>query len=226
MRKISIIIVCLFGILSCATRKTPAPIVNATAPIQNNKSAVLANKSAKAPVISSTTSDKPTISKVDDDTPLVVDNNVVTTAPTSSTAKPATKDAVIATPPATNATGINGGEWIMPTQGKITQQYTESSKGININGKEGQEIVAINAGKVVYSGNGLKGYGNLIIIKHNATYLSAYAHNKVNLVKEGDQVSRGQKIAEMGSTDSKSPMLHLEVRKNGKPINPETLIKP
>ncbi len=224
MRKISIIIVCLLGILSCATRKTPAPIVNATAPIQNNKPVRLSNKSAKAPVISSTKDDKPTVSNIDDDTPLVVDNNVVTTAPASSTAKPAAKDVVIATPPAAKVT--SGGEWIMPTQGKITQQYTESSKGINIDGKEGQEIVAINAGKVVYSGNGLKGYGNLIIIKHNATYLSAYAHNKVNLVKEGDQVSRGQKIAELGSTDSKSPMLHLEVRKNGKPINPETLIKP
>ena len=222
MRKINFLII-LVMLVSCATRETPAPIVNITAPI-NKKITTTANVSNKpSKNITNDVTSEPTISKIDkNDSPIVIDSSVVTTNSAKTTIP---KPVVASAPIATKNTISFSNEWIMPTLGKITQSYTASNKGINITGKDGQEIMAINSGKVVYSGNGLKGYGNLIIIKHNTTYLSAYAHNKVNLVKEGDTVTRGQKIAEMGNTDSKSTMLHLEIRKNGKPINPETLIK-
>jgi lipoprotein NlpD len=91
---------------------------------------------------------------------------------------------------------------------------------VDISGKLGQAVVASAAGKVVYSGSGLRGYGKLVIIKHNSTYLSAYAHNDQVLVKEGQTVTKGQKIAEMGSTDSDQVKLHFEIRKFGKPVDP------
>ena len=113
-------------------------------------------------------------------------------------------------------------EWSMPTVGKLIGEFSESAnrKGIDIAGKLGQPVVASAGGKVVYSGNGLRGYGKLVIIKHNKTYLSAYAHNDRVLVKEGQSVSKGQKIAEMGKTDSDQVKLHFEIRKLGKPVDP------
>jgi lipoprotein NlpD len=113
-------------------------------------------------------------------------------------------------------------EWGLPAQGKVIAQFSESAnrKGIDIAGKRGQPVMASANGKVVYSGNGLRGYGKLIIIKHNNTYLSAYAHNDKILVKEGQSVTRGQKIAEMGNTDAKEVELHFEVRRFGKPVDP------
>lgn len=111
-------------------------------------------------------------------------------------------------------------EWIWPVKGKVLEGFSESTKGIDIAGKSGQPVSASAAGKVVYSGAGLRGYGKLIIIKHNPTYLSAYAHNDKLLVKEGQTVAKGQKIAEMGSTDTNLVKLHFEIRKNGKPVDP------
>ena len=111
-------------------------------------------------------------------------------------------------------------EWIWPTLGKVAEQFSENTKGIDIAGRPGQAVTASAAGKVVYSGTGLRGYGKLIIIKHNDTYLSAYAHNSKLLVKEGQSVAKGQKIAEMGDTDSSTVKLHFEIRKNGKPVDP------
>ncbi|CAH1072455.1 peptidoglycan DD-metalloendopeptidase family protein [Candidatus Nitrotoga sp. 1052] len=113
-------------------------------------------------------------------------------------------------------------EWSMPTSGTLISEFSESAsrKGIDIAGKLGQAIVASSAGKVVYSGSGLRGYGKLVIIKHNKTYLSAYAHNDQLLVKEGQNVNRGQKIAEMGNTDTDQVSLHFEIRRFGKPVDP------
>lgn len=113
-------------------------------------------------------------------------------------------------------------EWSMPTKGKVIGEFSESAnrKGIDIAGKLGQPVLASAPGKVVYSGNGLRGYGKLIIIKHNNTYLSAYAHNDQILVKEGQSITRGQKIAEMGSSDADQVKLHFEVRRFGKPVDP------
>jgi lipoprotein NlpD len=113
-------------------------------------------------------------------------------------------------------------EWGLPTQGRLIAGFSESAnrKGIDIAGKQGQPVNASAPGKVVYSGSGLRGYGKLVIIKHNATFLSAYAHNDKLLVKEGQSVTRGQKIAEMGSTDTDQVKLHFEVRRFGKPVDP------
>ena len=113
-------------------------------------------------------------------------------------------------------------EWGMPTKGKVVAGFSEGDnrKGIDIAGTRGQPVVASAAGKVVYSGSGLRGYGKLIIIKHNKTYLSAYAHNDQILVKEGQSVSKGQMIAEMGNTDASQVELHFEIRKLGKPVDP------
>ena len=111
-------------------------------------------------------------------------------------------------------------DWIWPANGKILSTFSKNSKGVKISGQSGEAVLASASGAVVYSGNGLRGYGNLIIIKHNDTYLSAYAHNSKILVKEGDSVTKGQKIAEMGNTDSDTVQLHFEIRKNGKPVDP------
>ena len=113
--------------------------------------------------------------------------------------------------------------WQWPVQGKLITTFKSNKtgrKGIDIAGNEGKEIKAAASGKVVYSGNGLISYGNLVIIKHNRTYLSAYAHNRKLLVKEGESIKAGQKIAELGKTGADSPRLHFEIRKNGKPVNP------
>jgi lipoprotein NlpD len=117
-------------------------------------------------------------------------------------------------------------DWSMPAQGKVIAQFSESAnrKGIDIAGKLGQPVLASAAGKVVYSGSGLRGYGKLIIIKHNVTYLSAYAHNDKILVKEGQVVTRGQKIALMGSTDAEQVKLHFEIRRLGKPVDPSKFL--
>jgi len=99
-------------------------------------------------------------------------------------------------------------------------------KGLAIAGKAGEPVVAAADGRVVYAGSGLRGYGNLVIVKHNALYLSAYAHNQTLLVKEDQQVKRGQKIAEMGSTDAERVQLHFEIRRQGKPIDPARMLPP
>ena len=113
-------------------------------------------------------------------------------------------------------------EWIMPAKGRLIGEFSESAnrKGIDIAGKLGQPIFASAPGKVVYSGSGLRGYGKLVIIKHNSNFLSAYAHNNQVLVREGQTVTRGQKIAEMGNTDADQVKLHFEVRYHGKPVDP------
>lgn len=108
-----------------------------------------------------------------------------------------------------------------PIKGRISRNFNPSSnKGIDIAGKMGQKVQAAEAGKIAYSGQGLIGFGNLIIIKHNDLYLSAYGNNSSLLVREGEQVEKGQIIAEVGKVLSKKTALHFEIRKNGKPVNP------
>ena len=111
--------------------------------------------------------------------------------------------------------------WGWPTQGKVSAGFNEASnKGIDIAGSAGQAINAAAPGKVIYSGSDLRGYGKLVIIKHNKTYLSVYAHNSKIVVKEGQSIAAGQKIAEMGNTDATSTKLHFEIRRLGKSIDP------
>lgn len=116
-----------------------------------------------------------------------------------------------------NKGGIN---WGWPTNGKVISRFSEKSKGMGISGSLRQPVLASASGIVVYSGNGLRGYGNLIIIKHNDSYLSAYGHNSKIFVHEGERVSKGQKIAEMGNTDNGVIKLHFEIREKGKPVDP------
>lgn len=118
------------------------------------------------------------------------------------------------------AVNLSNADWIWPTTGKLLASFSKNSKGVKISGQAGQPILASAAGEVVYSGHGLRGYGNLIIIKHDNTFLSAYAHNSKLLVKEGEAVIKGQKIAEMGNTDTDTIQLHFEIRKHGKPVDP------
>jgi len=111
--------------------------------------------------------------------------------------------------------------WQWPIRGKLVKTFSQSgNKGIDISGKIGQSVKAASDGKVVYSGNGLIGYGNLLIIKHNYLYLSAYANNRQVFVAEGQEIRKGQIIAEIGSGKNKQAALHFEIRKNGKSVNP------
>ena len=111
--------------------------------------------------------------------------------------------------------------WIWPVNGELLAGFDElKNKGLDIGGKAGTPILASADGRVVYAGAGLRGYGNLIILKHNNTYLTAYAHNQALLVKEDQTVRKGQKIAEMGNSDSDRVKLHFEVRRQGKPVDP------
>jgi lipoprotein NlpD len=116
-------------------------------------------------------------------------------------------------------------EWVWPTQGTVVGKFNQSSsKGIAIAGQRGQAVQASAAGRVIFSGNGPRGLGRLVVIRHNATYLSVYAHNDKLLVREGQNVAKGQRIAEMGSTDADRVKLHFEIRRQGKPVDPLTLL--
>jgi lipoprotein NlpD len=117
--------------------------------------------------------------------------------------------------------------WQWPAQGRLMSGFKAGDplrKGIKIGGRSGDIIKAAEGGKVVYSGSGLIGYGRLIIVKHNENYLSAYGHNSRLLVKEGDQVTKGQKIAVMGTANTGDPLLHFEIRRDGKPVDPLRLL--
>lgn len=149
---------------------------------------------------------------------------VAAPAKTAEPVKTPEKTAEKATEKPTQIADDEAVDWGWPAQGKVVSNFSENSKGLDIGGEPGQAVLAAAPGKVVYSGSSLRGYGKLIIVKHNKTYLTAYAHNQQMLVKEGQEVSKGQKIAEMGNTDADRVKLHFEVRKLGKPIDPAALL--
>ncbi len=139
--------------------------------------------------------------------------------------------APVATPVAPQATpspaAADDMVWTWPAAGPVIVPFDEArSKGIVIGGKAGDPVYAAADGRVVYAGSGLRGYGNLLIVKHNDTFLSAYAHNQTLLVKEDQVVRRGQRIADMGSTDADSVQLHFEIRRQGKPVDPMKYLPP
>jgi murein DD-endopeptidase MepM/ murein hydrolase activator NlpD len=139
----------------------------------------------------------------------------------ASVARPAPTESAPAAAPASTISLV----W--PADGTVIRRFNgANSKGIDISAAAGTPVVAAAPGTVVYAGNGLRGYGNLLILKHNAEYLTAYAHNRVLLVKEGDAVKRGQKIAEMGDTDTDRVMLHFELRYQGRSIDPSQALPP
>ncbi len=145
------------------------------------------------------------------------------TAPPPGPASPATPAPPVPekAPPGTQTEDV---DWMWPVKGKVLTPFTEAAKGMDIGGRKGLPVVAAAGGRVVYAGAGLRGYGKLVIIKHNNTWLSAYAHNDSILVAEQQEVRKGQKIAEMGSTDSDQVKLHFEVRRQGKPVDPSKIL--
>jgi lipoprotein NlpD len=151
-------------------------------------------------------------------------------AATPVATSPAPSPAVSTSSTTSAATAREGDDdipWMWPATGSVSSVFEEGkSKGLGIAGRLGDPVLAAADGRVVYAGSGLRGYGNLVILKHNATYLTAYAHNQTLLVKEDQAVKRGQKIAEMGNTDSDRVLLHFEIRRQGKPVDPAKLLPP
>ena len=149
-------------------------------------------------------------------------------APASAASAPVASAAPAATPaPPAASAGEDDIAWIWPAQGSLIAGFDEAkNKGFDISGKAGDAVIASADGRVVYSGAGLRGYGNLIILKHNNTFLTAYAHNQTLLVKEDQSVKKGQKIAEMGSSDTDRVKLHFEIRRQGKPVDPARYLPP
>jgi lipoprotein NlpD len=145
---------------------------------------------------------------------------------TATAAVVAAAPAVAPPTPAASA-GEDDIAWIWPAQGSLIAGFDEAkNKGFDISGKAGDPVIASADGRVVYSGAGLRGYGNLIILKHNNTFLTAYAHNQTLLVKEDQTVKKGQKIAEMGNSDAERVKLHFEIRRQGKPVDPARYLPP
>ena len=138
---------------------------------------------------------------------------IVTAPPASSNSSTSTSSAPVAAEVSIN--------WAWPANGPILQGFDPAkNKGVDMAGKAGDPVLAAGDGSVVYAGSALRGYGNLVIIKHNSSFVSAYAHNQALLVKDGQSVKRGQKIAEMGQTESDRVKLHFEIRKNSTPVDP------
>jgi lipoprotein NlpD len=158
-----------------------------------------------------------------------VESRPLDSKPAASAASSAQSPAASAPSTPAPAPAAAGGDddlpWGWPASGPVTAGFDEArNKGLAFSGKAGDPVLAAADGRVVYAGSGLRGYGNLVIIKHNATYLTAYAHNQTLLVKEDQAVRKGQKIAEMGASDAEQVKLHFEVRKQGKPIDPAKLL--
>lgn len=150
-------------------------------------------------------------------------NNVASTRVTNNkNSINSSKNTTVSSTQSASSTAFSG-RWQWPANGAIVKRYTTSGsphKGIDIDGKLGEPVYAAAAGEVVYAGNGLVGYGNLLILRHDDNYLSAYGHNSVLLVREGNVVKAGQRIAEMGDSGTNSVKLHFEIRYDGKPVDP------
>ncbi len=140
--------------------------------------------------------------------------------------KQGTKPAAAEAPEKAAPAIIPGAQMIWPVKGPILSDYAKNGKGLDIGGTEGSVVVAAAAGQVLYVSDSVKGYGNLVIVKHSPTVVTAYGHNSKVVVKANDQVKAGQKIAELGSTDAEQPMLRFEVRDKGKPVDPLKYLPP
>ena len=158
-----------------------------------------------------------------------LDSKPLVAAPAAGSASAPASTASPAAPPTVAVAGPRDADenldWMWPANGPVATAFDDvKSKGLAITGKAGDPVFAAADGRVVYAGAGLRGYGNLVIVKHNTTYLTAYAHNQTLLVKEEQAVRRGQKIAEMGASDAERVQLHFEIRRQGKPIDPAKLL--
>tara|TARA_B100000745_G_scaffold142232_1_gene92984 strand:+ start:9363 stop:10229 length:867 start_codon:yes stop_codon:yes gene_type:complete len=198
--------------------------------LQRTKRTQLANKQPKNPPLKNNIGQIQNSNRVVIDRPKkpqVQDKPLVKPKPVKASTKPAQKqdttEKTVVKKVLKNPTKKSVTKWVWPVKGRVLSGYSSSNanrKGIDIGGNIGSLVRAAADGKVVYSGSGLRGYGNLIIIKHDDDFLSAYAHNRQLLAKENDSVKAGQVIAELGSTEAKRPMLHFEIRRKGKPVNP------
>ncbi|WP_061707378.1 murein hydrolase activator NlpD [Pseudenterobacter timonensis] len=198
---------------------TPGNTVSATDVTAQNNSVKPAQNSTA--VVAS----QPTITYSEDSGEQSANKMLPNNKPATVVTAPVTAPAVSSTAPTASSVSSSSpiSTWRWPTDGKVIENFSSSeggNKGIDIAGSKGQPIVATADGRVVYAGNALRGYGNLIIIKHNDDYLSAYAHNDTMLVREQQEVKAGQKIATMGSTGTSSTRLHFEIRYKGKSVNP------
>jgi lipoprotein NlpD len=158
---------------------------------------------------------------------LIYPGQVIRLTPPSSTSSRTTTANRPSSKPLPQIPAQPSPNWAWPTTGRINVEFGAkpgTGTGVLINGKSGQAIVAAASGRVVYSGSGLIGYGQLIILKHNETYLSAYGYTATLLVKEGQEVKKGQKIATMGEGPERKPRLHFEIRRNGQPVNPRPFL--
>ena len=156
-------------------------------------------------------------------TPVAASTSAVVAAAAPAVVPPPTPAPVVAAP--LPKEGDDDIAWGWPAGGSVATPFDEArNKGLVFRGKAGDPVLAAADGRVVYAGSGLRGYGNLVILKHNTTYLTAYAHNQALLVKDDQTVRKGQKIAEMGATDADSVQLHFEIRRQGKPIDPARLL--
>lgn len=151
------------------------------------------------------------------DTPMPEQPPVAATKPAPTPVKPVTPPPATAAARAADANLIS---WGWPAQGKIIQGFNSNTKGIDIEGNPGDPVIAAADGKVMYAGNGVRGLGNLVLVEHSSGFITAYAHNQQLLVKSGDQVRKGARIALLGQSDTTSPRLHFEIRKGGVPVNP------
>ena len=199
---------------------TPGNTVSAADVTAQNNSVTPAQKS------STVVASQPTITYSEDSgeqsaNKMLPNNRGSATVVTAPVTAPVVSSTVPVASSQTSSSPISSWRW--PTEGKVIENFASSeggNKGVDIAGSKGQAIIATADGRVVYAGNALRGYGNLIIIKHNDDYLSAYAHNDTMLVREQQEVKAGQKIATMGSTGTSSTRLHFEIRYKGKSVNP------
>jgi lipoprotein NlpD len=194
----------------------PTPLPPATAGAAAGASGAAAAPSVQAPAGTPTAPGSATLPAATPPLPAAAAGGATSVAPAAAASAP-------------SAATANGaaqlGPWLWPAEGKLIEGFHATrNKGIDIAGKEGDPVVAAADGQVVYSGSGLRGYGNLVILKHGEDFISAYAHNRSILVKQGQSVRRGQRIAELGRTDADVPKLHFEIRQQGKPIDPLGLL--
>lgn len=193
------------------TPPPPPPAVKKTGP-----------KGEKRPYTDATLAE---LQRADNGKEVAVSGTPAPAAPAAPAPAPAARPP--AAPAAAPAAGADDDKlsWMWPSEGKVIATFDEGkNKGVDIAGKAGQHVVAAGAGKVMYAGSGIRGYGNLVIVKHNNSLLSAYAHNRTIVVKEGQSVTKGQMIAEMGDSDADSVKLHFEIRQQGKPVDPSKFL--
>lgn len=209
------------------TKPVAAPAVTTTAlppaaSATSSHTATTNASTANAPTASAAAA-KPASTTKPQPVPTVATSTAPSTGPTAASTAAINKPQQ-ATPEPSTSTAVNNDDdigWIWPTKGPVLAHFEDpKNKGLDIGGTVGEPVVAAADGKVVYAGAGLRGYGNLVILKHNAIYLTAYAHNQSLAVKEDQTVKKGQKIAEMGSSDAERVKLHFEVRRQGKPVDP------